>query len=146
MTNSEIVTTKWNPGDGIVPMYHDTNALPESFIEKGILAGANRDVYLSQAPRKGSESVYRYTVEVMTDLNSGQIFAAGGRMNPFMAYERPDFNEYKTDIKFNGVWHTFGGNINPTQISKIVDNKTGQVVFSSQDVATKTKGGIYVKP
>lgn len=146
MTNAELLATKWNPGDGVVPMYHDTNALPESILEKGILAGANRDVYLSQAPRKGGESMYKYTIEVMTDLKSGQVFAAGGRMNPLMAYERPDFNEYKTDIRYNGVWHTFGANINPTQISRIVDNETGKVVFSSQNVSTKIKGRANVKP
>jgi hypothetical protein len=108
-------------------MYHGTHAEWESFVEKGILAGPNWNVYLRQAPYLRSVG-YRYTIEVEVSLS--EVYPHGcSTKYPEAAYEHPEWNVYERNGKHYGVWTSGGADLAPEKIVSIVDNKTAEVVY-----------------
>lgn len=137
MTQEEVLAHNWKyPANGIVKLYHDTRGEPESLLQKGILAGANRDVYATQAPRGSGGSAYRYTVEFEANVGKGEMYPRGGGgmlgQYPDLAYEKPKFNQYRTDRDYFGIWHSVGLDISPDAITAIRDNQTGKMVYQRQ--------------
>ena len=123
---------KWEyPDDGIVPLYHTTNADPQSIIEKGLVSGDIWGVYAHQAPPP-VEGARRYTVEFEANLDKGEMYAAGiASRYPAVNYQYPEDNTYTTDFKYHGVWRSGGGGTIPaSNITKIYDNEADEIVYA----------------
>lgn len=118
------------PDDGVVQMYHQTNANPDSILNKGILAGDNYNVFAQQAPTPPDYSMSRYTVEFDANIKKGDMYAHGGISRyEQINYENPHLNHYRTDFDYYGVWTSGGKDIPPQAIRKIYDNYNNQIVY-----------------